>query len=348
MIYRLHTKKDTFLSSEPNVAGLYRVAGTDPILEVSQYPDINDVTRYKSTLIEFETADINTALAIAGTNTYSASLNLYVAEAAELPISFSLGVTAISESWRSGVGMFDDVPIRNSGATWVNKNSNETWATPGAPTHAAYYNSQSFINTDDFDVNINVTDIVTAISSSTIYNDGFKVDLEKSGQVLTSTSQSISLKYYGGKSHTIFKPFLQLEWDDSSFITGSNSVIADTLVPIKVHTKNLQSTYKQDGKKRFRLTARPIFESTSFVTSSIKTNYALPEDSYFSIRDTYTNEPIVDYSIGTKVSCDSNGSFFDLYTNALRTNRFYYIEIKTSIDSSTLYFRDDKSFKVIK
>jgi len=346
MIYRLYTKKDTFISSEPNDSGQYRDAGRDPILEISQYPDLNNVTRYKSSLIEFDSSEINTALDLAGANTYSASLNLYLAEASELPISFSIGVQAISESWNPGFAQFADEPIRNSGATWTERQTGTDWATAGAPVHAAYYASSSFINTDDFDLSVNVTSIITAISGSTIDNNGFKVDLEKSGEVLTSTSQSISLKYFGGSSHTIFKPYLQFEWDDSSFSTGSASVISST--PFKVFTKNLREKYKNNGKNRFRLSARPIFSATTFVTSSIKTDYILPESSYYSVKDTYTNEILVDYCEGTKISCDSDGSFFDLYMDSLRTERFYYFEFKTTVDTSTVYFRDDKSFKVVK
>ena len=102
------------------------------------------------------------------------------------------------------------------------------------------------------------------------------------------------------------------------------------------------------GKNRFRLSARPIFSATTFVTSSIKTDYILPESSYYSVKDTYTNEILVDYCEGTKISCDSDGSFFDLYMNSLRTERFYYFEFKTTVDTSTVYFRDEKSFKVVK
>ena len=47
MIYRVYTKKDTFITSEPTITGQYRDAGRDPILEISQYPDVNNITRYK-------------------------------------------------------------------------------------------------------------------------------------------------------------------------------------------------------------------------------------------------------------------------------------------------------------
>lgn len=346
MIYRLYTNNDTFLASEPNISGQYRDAGRDPILEISQYPDSNNVTRYKNTLIEFDTGEINNTITLAGSIDFSASLNLYVAEAAELPVSFSVSAQAVSESWTAGNSLFTDEPIRNTGATWIEKRPGLDWATAGATVHAAYYASSSYINTDDFDININVTEIVNAISSSTIDNNGFKLDIEKSGDVLTSTSQSISLKYFGCNSHTIFKPFLQFEWDDSSFDTGSANVITSS--PFKVFTKNLKDNYKNKDKNRFRVSSRPIFPTAAFVTSSIKTDYVLPEETYFSVRDTYTNEAIIDYSIGTKVSCDSNGSYFDLYMNSLRTERFYYFEFKTKVDTSTVYFRDDKSFKVVK
>lgn len=347
MIYRLYTNKDTFLTSEPNISGQYRDAGRDPILELSKYPDANNVTRYKNPLIEFDTGEINSTIALAGSTDFSASLNLYVAEAAELPISFSVVVEAISEPWRSGNSQFSDEPIRNTGATWIERIPGGTnWSSAGGSVHPTPWNTGSFINTDDFDINIDVTNIVNSISSSAIDNNGFKLKFEQSGETLGPTSQSISLKYFGSNSHTIFKPFLQFEWDDSSFDAGSANVITSS--PFKVFTKNLKDNYKNKDKNRFRVSSRPIFPTAAFVTSSIKTDYVLPEETYFSVRDTYTNEAIIDYSIGTKISCDSNGSYFDLYMNSLRTERFYYFEFKTEVDTSTVYFRDDKSFKVVK
>ena len=344
MIYRVYTKKDTFITSEPTITGQYRDAGRDPILEISQYPDVNNITRYKSMLIEFNSNDIDTVLNLAGNNTFSSSLNLYAAEATELPTSFSLAATAISESWFAGNAQFADEPITNTGVTWTERRPGVDWTTAGAPTHSAYYNTSSFINSDDFDLSINVTDIITAISSSTISNNGIKVDLEKSGEVLSSLSSSISLKYFGGNSHTIYKPNLQFDWDDSVYITGSANTISST--PFKVFTKNLKDEYKNKDKNRFRLSARPIFDTTTFTTSSVKTDYVLPEGASFCVKDTYTNDTIIDYSIGTKISCDENGNYFDLYINTLKPQRFYYFEFKVTVDTSTVYFTDDKSFKV--
>ena len=44
------------------------------------------------------------------------------------------------------------------------------------------------------------------------------------------------------------------------------------------------------------------------------TNYALPENSYYAIKDLDTNEMVIDFDTTyTKLSCDTSGSYFKLY-----------------------------------
>ena len=60
----------------------------------------------------------------------------------------------------------------------------------------------------------------------------------------------------------------------------------------------------------------------------------------------YTNEVAISYdSTYTKVSCDSTGSFFDLYLDGLQPERYYRIEIKTTIGATVLIV-DTEEFKI--
>ena len=50
----------------------------------------------------------------------------------------------------------------------------------------------------------------------------------------------------------------------------------------------------------------------------------------------------------TKVSCDSNGPYFDVYMNGLQPERYYRILIKTTLDGSTTVVDNGNVFKVVR
>ncbi len=94
---------------------------------------------------------------------------------------------------------------------------------------------------------------------------------------------------------------------------------------------------------------RPEFPVRTFQTSSAYTkNYALPTSSYYAIKDLDTNEFVIDFDDNfTKISCDSNSNYFDVYMNGLQSERYYKILIKTIINGSVIVKDEDYYFKVI-
>jgi hypothetical protein len=79
-------------------------------------------------------------------------------------------------------------------------------------------------------------------------------------------------------------------------------------------------------------------------------NKALPSTSYWSIKDLNTEEIIIDYDTTyTKISCDSNGSYFDIYMNGLEPERYYKILFKVVLSNGENIILDDNYyFKVIR
>ena len=58
---------------------------------------------------------------------------------------------------------------------------------------------------------------------------------------------------------------------------------------------------------------------------------------------------IVDFNTDfTKISCDSQGPFFDVYMDGLQPERYYRILIKTNLDTSTVVRDDQNIFKVVR
>ncbi len=58
---------------------------------------------------------------------------------------------------------------------------------------------------------------------------------------------------------------------------------------------------------------------------------------------------VVDFNTDfTKISCDSKGSFFDVYMDGLQPERYYRILVKTTLDESTVVVDDQNIFKVVR
>jgi hypothetical protein len=94
---------------------------------------------------------------------------------------------------------------------------------------------------------------------------------------------------------------------------------------------------------------REQFPTRTFLTSSLyTTNKYLNSGSLYALKDLDTNEFVIDFdSNNTKISCDENGNYFDIFMNGLEPERNYQILIKTTISGSTIIKDDKYYFKVI-
>jgi hypothetical protein len=366
-VYRIFPEKDAFISSEIPTGN----AGKDEIIEIGGYRDISDVGETNRLLIQYRTSDIQDVIANKiGAATYSASLHLYLADAYEIPVDYTLYAYPISGAWDSGVGKFGDVPTNTTGVSWVNRQAGEVspWATSSfaAGTTGSFksgstggggnwytgslgvnleFTQSHGLNTTN-DVDINVTRAVQLFNAQTVANNGFILKLPNDLEY--NLTASIRLKYYSVDTNTIYPPFLEFKWDDSTYNTGSLSVLSNSTSIINL--TNNKGRYADEGKQRFRISARPKYPVRSFTTSSaFLTNYALPSASYWGLRDENTEEMVVDFDTQfTKISCDSNGAFFDVYMDGLQPERYYRILIKTTLDGSTTVVDNQNIFKVVR
>jgi hypothetical protein len=94
-----------------------------------------------------------------------------------------------------------------------------------------------------------------------------------------------------------------------------------------------------------------MYPNRAYATSSYYfTQNVLPSASYYSIKDAVTNEIIIPYDdYATKISCDSNGSFFNLRLNTFMPERFYKIELKIQCTANDIQIHDNGFyFKVVR
>ena len=355
--------------------------GIDPIVEVSNY-NVNynavpQVTRYVTKFDQSEIEDIIDNK-VGGTQ-FSSSLKSYIATAQGIIFDTEVYIYPISGSWNNGNGTYLDSPFTTNGVSWTYRTfeGGDIWpATPTTPyvtssysnnigggnwytgssdpTHTNIEANQSFTPRSEKDLDVDVSDIVKVWYSSSkgiggytdIQNEGFIIKWEDTIEFNENDAIQPILQFFSVDTNTIYPPVLEIKWDDSVYSSSLDPINSED---IYVALDNNPGKFYKDSINRFRLNVRPDFPVRTFQTSSIyTTNYALPEDSYYAIKDLDTNEFLIDFDEEfTKISCDNTSNYFDIYMNGLEPERNYKILIKTVISGSTIIKDDSYYFKVI-
>ena len=323
---------------------------------VPEQPLLDDDLR--RSLVLFSNEDLDTLKSYT-TGSWKTYLKLYLANAENLNTTYSVEIRQVSQSWNMGTGKRSDAPQTRNGVCWYNTGSfvsaSNNWSqnrsaylTPGGGSWTDLYATQSFTYTVNKDIDVDVTNIVSTWFSSSANNAGFI--LKFPDYIEQDPLSYINLSFFSVDTHTIYPPALEIRWDDSSYSTGSLSVInnSNTVVTLA----NNQNTYKYGTKKyRFRVNSRDKYPQRVFTTSSLyTTNKALPETSYWALQDAKTDDIVVDFDTDyTKISCDATSSYFDMYMNGLEPERYYKVLIKTVLSDGESYEIDNNLiFKIVR
>jgi hypothetical protein len=333
------------------------------------YFPLSDIRR---AVLQFSDQDINKLKAFASqsiSGSYEASLQLSLATAQNLSVPYSLDVFPISQSWSMGTGRFAQVPQSVNGVSWLYtgpsgssapwvedsfywgnidlpkwESASLIWNYNPAPTSSYYVTgggswydyieaTQSFDYMSNKDMNADITNIMSSWFSTSIPNYG--VIVKHPQAVEEDPNAFIDLKFFSVDTHTIYPPTINFKWADSYYFPQTtNFVLTDQ---VTVTAANNPGQFTQDEVYKFRLSTRYTYPPRQFTTSSVYlTNLILSEKSYWGLQDVKTGEMVVDFDEQyTKISCDSVGNYFTLYTTGLEINRFYRLLIKTSIFSTT-------------
>ena len=367
-IYKIFPEKSaTLYSFYPTLN-----TGLDEILEISTFYSIDGTDEVSRAIIKFPSAQISGTFADKVKNKgFDVYLKLYLANASSIPLEYTLYTHPLASDWNMGTGRLGNSPITVDGASWKYKDqdSGSVWFTNGSfpngttgsyvssssatvggglwYTGSRYAASQSFTNSTSKDIELKVTNAVSASYTNVIGNYGFV--LKHSSSLEFTSASKFETKYFSGNTHTIYPPCLEIRWDDSIYNTGSLSIVTSDLFVISLG--NNKNEYQQDSVQRFRVNVRDKFPARTFQTSSVYlNNKALPSFSYWSIKDLDTEEIVVDYDTNyTKISCDSTGNYFDVYMNGLEPERYYKLLFKTVLSSGEIVISDNNYyFKVIR
>ncbi len=370
MHYFTFADKDTTLyqASSSNNTGL------DEILEIKK--DVSDTgasVNVSRILIKFDLSFISSSIvsgliptpSTAGSRYY---LNLYDARSSNLAVSQSLYAHPISGSWTMGGGHTYDDPISKEGASWIyrhGKVNGQLWLNTVSSSGGQWYSGSGYEGSFGFnhktsDMRMEVTDIVKAWLSGSISNEGFMI--KRSGSIANThtgsdegnTDRFGNLAFFSSDTHTKYPPTLETVWDDSKWSTGSLSALSQTnLEDMVLYMKGLRPEYKENAKTRFRVVGRERFPDKTYSTtpSNLTVKYLPSTSSYYSIVDAETEDVIVPFGSGSKLSCDSTGNYFNLWFNGYQPERYYTLRFRVvsgsgTVDETDQYFDEGFTFKV--
>ena len=385
--YSIFPEKDATIYSHPNRTGLNtgRDEVLELLEEKDSNKEIYYPSRF---LIKFKNTEIKdvienklTGIARAVKNeTCQVCLEVFSTEHKALHANHIIQVQAISQSWDEGTGRFKNNPSSSNGCTWemrtdTGSSARAIWATSSFAanstgsscsfmvsgggtwwTGANYTAETSFSNADNLDINVNVTRFIQYFSASFFQGATYPSGIENEGFLIkkpepTECDASASfgeLQYFSSDSHTIYSPKLTFKWDDSTYTTGSNTVLTSGDIFLSLY--NNKAEFQRKSKQRFRLTVRKRYPNRAFVTTSnfLNLNY-LPETSYYSVRDAETDEVIIPFDTEyTKLSADSTGMYFDLFMEGFQPERYYKLMFRSDNNEGTQIFDEDYFFKIIR
>jgi len=369
----IYPKYDTTIYEEHQ----FRNTGADQIIELVKKTEgtyIPDILQTESTyggttnsriLLYFDLSDLQSDISsgkITGPVTYY--LRLIPTSAEEIPMEYTIYAHPISGSWINGTGFYNNNPEIRNGASWKYRSEYTNaipWISsslgPGITgsfvsnsgggvwySSSLYQSTQSFSN-ENPEINMNITNLVSAWLSGSINNNG--IIIKHSTVAETDSSILGSIKYFGIQSHTIYLPRLEIYWQDYNLSgTGSfDEVEGDDYILL---TRNLKDTYSDSEISRVDLHVRDRYPVKVYSTAS---NYSqikrVPTSSYYSIIDYATDEEIIKFDEGTRVNCDSNGNYIKINATSLLPERYYKLIFKINhSDNITKLVDDGFYFKV--
>jgi hypothetical protein len=382
--YFIFPEKDTTIFSHPTEQSLN--TGLDEILSLKDSESTTDLNHYPSRiLIQFKTSEWTDVVnnKAGDKNIVTASLRFFQTEHAELAGTQHIEVYGLAESWVNGTGRLSNSPQITNGCSWKFRDGSDnsfsnTFGTGWTTESFVSFQTGSFIDeakgggvwwvgaeglevtkslgfNDDLDLNIDVTSIFLKHygfenegggTPSTIPNNGFL--LKRSASQEFTTKDEGELNFFSMDTHTIYPPYLDISWDDSTH-DGPNADNVLNSGEIYVTLRNNKEKYKTVEEPKFRLNVRELYPTRKFVTSSnfLDVKY-FTSNSFYSLVDYATEETVIPFSDTTRLSADSEGMFFKLYMNGLQEERYYKLLFKHENDDGIRVYDDSYYFKVVK
>jgi len=367
MIYFIYPKYDSTIYEDSK----YLNTGLDSVLEIGKYiASTGSIVTTSSinnsrALLKFDYSDLS-PLVVAGYTTSSAiyNLQLFTTEIRQSPTTYTFIVHPVSGSWESGIGKLEYGTKVTEGVGWrytTGLGSRIEWSTasytagttgswtsnPGGANWYTASVSKTINYNESSDINIDITNLVTAHLSGSITNNGFIIKRTDSDE--QSLGDNGRFMFFSVDTNTIYPPRLKVSIDDAIFFTGSKTVLSSG--DNTIYFNNLNAVYTDTDIAQIQLTGREKYPTKTFITSSnyIAAVKLLPSSSYYAIKDLQTEETVIDFDDYTKISCSGSYNYFNIFMGALQTERYYRILVKVKYSNNDVRVYDANNvFKVVR
>jgi hypothetical protein len=334
----------------------YQNTGIDEMLEISKvyYGGTPDMSRV---LIQFDNIELPDV-------PFSASLQLKITKAEEIPAKFTIEAYPISQSWEMGTGTrFDN--ITTNGVTWYYKNGDDTstiWNNTYVAGQGASFNpfttgsqtglggtwytssvaSQSFNYRLD-DINLDVTRFFERWADNELINNGIILKFPDSAE--NDSVDYGSIKIFSKETNTIYQPKLVITYLEDDIVSGSLTTITDFInsssydVSYRCYSPNLKTSYHEGQNVTLKIDARELYPIKKFnSTFAYQVKYYLPSLAYYSVIDTLTKEPIINYSEASRVIQGEFNNLVKLNFSNWPVGRNYTLLVKSIDDHNEEIF----------
>lgn len=184
-------------------------------------------------------------------------------------------------------------------------------------------------------------------SSPGIYNSDFILDLYNNS----------SLNSFVTKNEISFKgTFISLDgtvkYTDNNWFNFKKHFGVDNNAQEKnyiINAVNLQDSYVKEDKVRIRVFVQDMDNMQTARRYASKMQSVILSDMRWRLKKAYNHDIVIPFSVGTKMSTDSDGMYFDLYIQDLDINEVYELEfvIKNDFGKDMVVKNKGFIFKVV-
>lgn len=255
---------------------------------------------------------------------------------------------------------YSSASFQNEGGTWYYKvpasySNKPKWICNSSKypslVNSSLICSQSFSYGQQSDISMDISQIIRSWLCGCIPNQG--LILLSSFEIDTPPLQRTNglLQFFSRETNTIYSPYIDAAWDDSTFNTGSLSPVTGSIQNL-VDIQYLKNEYKAGSIPKIFVFARDKYPLKQFNKAyqqpAMITPKYLPSSSYYMIKDAESEEVLINFDEYTKLSCDPvQGNYFVIQTAGLPQERYLTIFIKVVYsDGSIDIINTNKVFKI--
>ncbi len=370
-IYKVFSNKDNTITNafkeDLNNRGIQANMGASDIVEVFSIFGAQSASSLEQSriIIDFPIQQIKDAATAgiipAASSDRTFKLKLFNARhSTTVPSDFVISVHPIQKSWTEGSGLDMENYSDLDSSNWISASFGNKWATPGGDFNKSIDHTMTFstgLENLEIDVSTTVEEWLKWINNnSTGFQPlGFMVKMSGSAEDGSLLKSYYTKRFFGKDTEFFFKrPMIEVQFDDS---TKVESALPDPYVQADkyiLNISNLKSSYKKYETPRLKVhTRNKKWQPNIYTKATAKAPLDLVSEMYYKVVRVADNLEVIPYSTGSgksfsKLSYNSDGSFFDLRMENLESNYLYEISFVRKDGAKYIEIEDKFKFRIEK